>query len=128
MGNVELAKSSGRLRLQKFAGQFHSPRSSATATTERVLNYIWLGFLIVAVLVGGFTGKLPALTKGAFDAAETAVMKIALPLVGIMAIWLEIMRLAERAGLVQFIARALRPVTRRLFPDVPRTIRPWVRW
>jgi spore maturation protein SpmA len=119
VGNVELAKSSGRLRLQKFAGQFHSPRSSATATTERVLNYIWLGFLIVAVLVGGFTGKLPALTKGAFDAAETAVMKIALPLVGIMAIWLGIMRLAERAGLVQFIARALRPVMRRLFPDVP---------
>jgi spore maturation protein SpmA len=84
-----------------------------------MLNYIWLGFLVVAVLVGGFTGKLPALTKGAFDAAETAVMKIALPLVGIMAIWLGIMRLAERAGLVQLIARALRPVMRRLFPDVP---------
>src|SRR5437762_8444575 len=46
-------------------------------------------------------------------------MKIALPLVGIMAIWLGIMRLAERAGLVQLIARALRPVMRRLFPDVP---------
>jgi spore maturation protein SpmA len=84
-----------------------------------VLNYIWLAFLIVAVVVGGFTGKLPALTKGAFETAEMAVMKIALPLVGIMAIWLGIMRLAERSGLVQIIARALRPVMRRLFPDVP---------
>jgi spore maturation protein SpmA len=46
-------------------------------------------------------------------------MVIALPLVGIMAIWLGIMRLAERAGLVQLIAQGLRPVLRRLFPDVP---------
>ena len=76
-------------------------------------------FLLIAVLVGGFTGKLPEMTKGAFETAETAVMKIALPLVGVMAIWLGIMRLAERSGLVQVIARALRPLMRRLFPDVP---------
>ncbi|MGZ5021646.1 MAG: nucleoside recognition domain-containing protein [Chthoniobacterales bacterium] len=85
-----------------------------------MLNYIWLTFLLVAVIVGGFSGNLPAVTKGAFEAAEMAVMKIALPLVGIMAIWLGIMRLAERAGLVQIIARALSPIMRRLFPDVPR--------
>jgi spore maturation protein SpmA len=84
-----------------------------------MLNWIWLAMLIVAVLVGGFTGRMPELTKGAFETAEVAVMKIALPLVGIMAIWLGIMRLAERAGLVQIIAQALRPVLRRLFPDVP---------
>ena len=84
-----------------------------------MLNWIWLAMLIVAVLVGGLTGRMPELTKGAFETAEVAVMKIALPLVGIMAIWLGIMRLAERAGLVQIIAQALRPVLRRLFPDVP---------
>lgn len=84
-----------------------------------MLNWIWLSFLLIAVLVGGFSGKLPQITKGAFETAEIAVMKIALPLVGIMAIWLGIMRLAERAGLVQIIARALRPLMRRLFPDVP---------
>ena len=84
-----------------------------------MLNYIWLAFLLVAVLVGGFTGKLPEMTKGAFEMAETAVMKIALPLVGVMAIWLGIMRLAERSGLVQVLARALRPLMVRLFPEVP---------
>lgn len=84
-----------------------------------MLNWIWLAFLLLAVLVGGFSGKLPEMTKGAFETAESAVMKIALPLVGIMAIWLGIMRLAERSGLVQIIARALRPLMRRLFPDVP---------
>jgi len=84
-----------------------------------MLNYIWLAFLLVAVLVGGFTGKLPEMTKGAFETAGDAVMKIALPLVGVMAIWLGIMRLAERSGLVQIIAWVLRPVLRRLFPEVP---------
>ncbi len=84
-----------------------------------MLNYIWLSFLLVAVLVGGFTGKLPEMTKGAFETAEIAVMKIALPLIGIWAIWLGIMRLAEQSGLVQLLARALRPVMRRLFPEVP---------
>ncbi len=84
-----------------------------------MLNWIWLGFLLIAVLVGGFNGKLPDMTKGAFETAESAVMKIALPLVGLMAIWLGIMRLAERSGLVQIIARALQPLMRRLFPDVP---------
>ncbi|MEI9892813.1 MAG: nucleoside recognition domain-containing protein [Chthoniobacter sp.] len=84
-----------------------------------MLNWIWLAFLVIAVLVGGFTGKLPQMTTGAFEAASDAVMKIALPLVGVMAIWLGIMRLAERSGLVQLIARALRPLLRILFPEVP---------
>jgi spore maturation protein SpmA len=57
-------------------------------------------------------------TKGAIDGAKTAVI-IALGLIGIMAMWLGIMRLAERAGVVQRIARALRPLMQRLFPDVP---------
>jgi spore maturation protein SpmA len=84
-----------------------------------MLNWIWLSFLIIAVLVGGFSGKLPEMTKGAFETAETAVMKIALPLIGIWAIWLGIMRLAEQSGLVQLLAQALRPIMRRLFPEVP---------
>ena len=84
-----------------------------------VLNFIWLSMLLVSVIVGGFTGRLDVMTKGAFTQAEDAVMKIALPLVGLMAIWMGMMRLAERAGLVQVLARALKPVMRRLFPDVP---------
>ena len=48
-----------------------------------MLNYIWLAFLLVAVLVGGFTGRLPQMTTGAFDMAKVAVMNIALPLIGL---------------------------------------------
>ena len=62
--------------------------------------------LLVSVIVGGFTGRLDVMTKGAFTQAEDAVMKIALPLVGLMAIWMGMMRLAERAGLVQVLAPA----------------------
>lgn len=84
-----------------------------------MLNLIWLAFILIAVIVGGIGGKFDVMTKGAFESAKTAVMDVALPLVGLMAIWLGIMRLAERSGLVAILARGLRPVLRRLFPDVP---------
>ena len=84
-----------------------------------MLNYLWLALVLLAALIGAATGRIAEVTAGAFQMADTAVMKIALPLVGIMALWLGLMRLAERSGLVQQLARALRPVLRRLFPEVP---------
>ncbi|MBX3735949.1 MAG: hypothetical protein KF715_04600 [Candidatus Didemnitutus sp.] len=90
-----------------------------TNTARPMLNYLWLALVALAVLIGGATGHLPDVTSAAFQAAETAVMKIALPLAGIMALWLGLMRLAEKSGLVQQLARGLRPVMRWLFPDVP---------
>ena len=84
-----------------------------------MLNYIWLGLVVLAVIIGGCTDNLKAVADKRFEMAEFAVMKTALPLVGIMALWLGIMRLAERAGLVALLARALRPLMRWLFPDVP---------
>lgn len=84
-----------------------------------MLNVIWLLMILVAVLVGGFTGRLPSMITGAFDTAGDAVMKVAFPLMGLWALWLGVMRLAEQAGLVTLLARALRPLMRRLFPEVP---------
>jgi spore maturation protein SpmA len=84
-----------------------------------MLNYIWLGLVVLAVIIGGFTDNLKAVADKSFEMAEFAVMRIALPLVGIMALWLGIMRLAERAGLVARLARMLRPLMVWLFPDVP---------
>ena len=83
-----------------------------------MLNYIWLALVLLAVAIGGWNDRFKEVTAGAFDGAATAVT-IALGLIGIMALWLGVMRLAERAGLVQKIARGLRPIMRRLFPDVP---------
>src|SRR5690606_2557402 len=56
---------------------------------------------------------------GAFQSAKDAVMTIALPLAGLFALWLGVMRLAELSRLVTLLGRALRPITRRLFPEVP---------
>ncbi|HEY3662581.1 MAG TPA: nucleoside recognition domain-containing protein [Chthoniobacterales bacterium] len=83
-----------------------------------MLNYIWLALVLLAVTIGGWNGHLKEVTEGAFDGAKTAVT-IALGLIGIMALWLGVMRLAERAGLVQKLALLLRPVMSRLFPGVP---------
>lgn len=83
-----------------------------------MLNLIWLGLVLAAVLIGGASGRLKEVADGAVKGAETAVT-LALGLIGVMTVWLGIMRLAERSGFVQIIARALRPVMTRLFPDVP---------
>lgn len=84
-----------------------------------MLNYIWLGLVLLAVLLGGASGQLPEVTTAAFEACKTAVMTIALPLAGVMALWLGLMRLAEKSGLMHAVARLLRPIMTRLFPDVP---------
>jgi spore maturation protein SpmA len=84
-----------------------------------MLNYIWLGLVLLAVMLGGFAGKLQEVTGAAFEACKTAVMTIALPLAGVMALWLGLMKIAEKSGLVNLLARALRPLLRWLFPDVP---------
>jgi len=84
-----------------------------------MLNYIWLGLVLLAVIIGGLTDTLSAMTDKGLDMARVAVIDIAFPLIGIMALWLGIMRLAERSGLVTLLARLLAPVMRRLFPEVP---------
>jgi spore maturation protein A len=83
-----------------------------------MLNYIWFALMAIALVVAIFTGTAPAVTKGAIDSAKTGV-DIALGLVGIMTLWLGIMRVAEKAGLITMLGRLLRPFSRLLFPDVP---------
>lgn len=88
-----------------------------------MLNYIWATLLLVGLCaaalfgnVSGDTGVVAAiLTK-----SKSAVMDIALPLAGLMIFWLGVMRVMEKAGLLELAARALAPIMSRLFPDVPR--------
>ncbi len=83
-----------------------------------MLNYIWFALMAIALVVAIFMGTAPAVTKGAIDSAKTGV-DIALGLVGIMTLWLGIMRVAEKAGLIAMLGRLLRPFSRLLFPEVP---------
>lgn len=83
-----------------------------------MLNGLWLGLVVAAALLGGFLGRMQGVVDGAVTGAQQAV-NLALALIGIMAFWLGLMRLAEKAGLVERVARFLQPVLRRLFPEVP---------
>jgi spore maturation protein A len=83
-----------------------------------MLNYIWFGLMAIALVVAAINGTADAVTKGAVESASAAV-QIAIGLVGIMTLWLGMMRVAEAAGLVSLVGRALSPVLRWLFPEVP---------
>jgi spore maturation protein A len=83
-----------------------------------MLNYIWFGLMAIALVVAAFNGTVDGVTRGAMESASTAV-QIAIGLVGIMTLWLGMMRVAEAAGLVSLLGRAVRPLLRRLFPEVP---------
>lgn len=74
--------------------------------------------MAVAVVVAGVNGRIPELTRAALAAAGTA-STFAIGLVGALALWTGLMRVAEEAGLARFVAWIFRPVLRRLFPEVP---------
>jgi spore maturation protein SpmA len=91
------------------------------------LNYIWSGFFLVgfvaALLQWLFLGDTEIFKKiidGTFESARAAVMDIALPLAGVMTLWLGIMNIGEKAGAVGWLARVIAPFFSRIFPDVPK--------
>ncbi|HEX9983836.1 MAG TPA: nucleoside recognition domain-containing protein [Thermoanaerobaculia bacterium] len=83
-----------------------------------MLNYIWFALMAIALVVAAFNGTIDGVTKGAVDMAKTAV-EIAIGLVGMMTLWLGMMKIAEAAGLVALLGRIMRPLARWLFPEVP---------
>ncbi|MDF0692705.1 nucleoside recognition domain-containing protein [Aquirufa ecclesiirivi] len=90
------------------------------------LNWIWFLFFGIAFVVAliqflffGNTEIFKILVDGMFDSAEMAVMKIALPLAGVMTFFMGILQIGEKAGAIQFLAKRIRPFFTRLFPEIP---------
>lgn len=90
------------------------------------LNWIWFLFFGVAFIVAliqfvffGNADIFKILVDGMFDSAEMAVMKIALPLAGVMTFFMGILQIGEKAGAIQFLARRIKPFFTRLFPEIP---------
>jgi spore maturation protein A len=108
-----------------------------------MLNHIWFWMIILSILIAGgkdiynectsesvdkttmsdknlndstYLGKI---TNAAIESAGTAV-KLSIGLIGVMALWLGLMRVAEEAGIIKIIARIVRPITKRLFPGIPK--------
>lgn len=91
-----------------------------------VLNYIWIAFFLIAFLMAlgklvifGDTSVFPAIIDSTFASSKTA-FEISLGLTGVLSLWLGIMRIGEKGGVVAIIARWLSPLFCRLFPDIPK--------
>ena len=91
-----------------------------------VLNYIWIAFFIIAFVIAlvkliffGDFEVFPAMMDSTFSSSKTA-FEISLGLTGVLALWLGIMKIGEKGGLVNLLARVLSPVFTRLFPDIPK--------
>ena len=90
-----------------------------------VLNYIWIAFFVIAfviavvrLIVFGDFEVFPAIMSSTFDTAKTA-FEISLGLTGVLSLWMGIMKIGEKGGVVNVLARWLSPVFSRLFPDIP---------
>src|SRR6266550_9244068 len=83
-----------------------------------VMNIVFVLLFVAAAIAGAVKGDVKAVGQGAFDGAAQGVT-LAIGLIGVMALWLGLLKIAERAGLVDKLARAVRPIFRPLFRDVP---------
>lgn len=91
-----------------------------------VLNYIWIGFFLIAFIVGiirliffGDAEVMPAIMNSTFETSKTA-FEISLGLTGVLSLWMGIMKIGEKGGVVQHLARLLSPVFEKLFPEIPK--------
>lgn len=91
-----------------------------------VLNYIWIAFFAIAFVIAvikllcfGDTEVFPAIMNSTFDTAKTA-FEISLGLTGVLSLWLGVMKIGERGGVVNAMARLLSPVFTKLFPEIPK--------
>ena len=91
-----------------------------------VLNYIWVAFFLIAFIIAlvkliflGDTEVFPAMMNSTFETSKTAI-EISLGLTGVLSLWLGVMKIGERGGVVNALARVLSPLFTRLFPDIPK--------
>ena len=82
------------------------------------MNYIFYFLIVFSIIAGAVNGKLPDVVSAILTGAGLSV-KIALSLIGIMAFWLGMMNIAQKSGLIEVIARLIKPVTKRLFNEIP---------
>ena len=83
-----------------------------------MLNYLWAGMILVGVVYGAFSGRMPDITNAALDSAKDAV-SLCITMIGVMSFWTGIMEIASRAGIIETAAKKMKPLIRFLFPEIP---------
>lgn len=84
-----------------------------------MLNYLWAGMIAVGIIYAVFSGNMEAVTNGALDASKEAV-SLCLSMCGVMALWMGLMEIAQRSGLVERMTRGISPFVNFLFPKIPK--------
>ena len=82
------------------------------------MNYIFYGLIVISIITGALNGRLQEVVNSILTGAELSV-KVAFSLIGVMAFWLGMMKIAQESGLVDFITKLIKPVTKRLFKEIP---------
>lgn len=95
-----------------------APTSTTTREADAMVNAVWVSLIAAGVITGLLTGTSEAVTRAALDSAGSAVT-LCLGLVGAMALWCGVMKIAEEAGIARSLARVVAPAARLLFPSVP---------
>lgn len=84
-----------------------------------MLNYIWAGMILLGIVYGTLTGNMEALTNAAMDSAGEAV-SLCITTFGIMALWMGLMEIAQKSGLIAKLTKGIQPFISFLFPDIPK--------
>ncbi|KNY27154.1 nucleoside recognition domain-containing protein [Pseudobacteroides cellulosolvens] len=84
-----------------------------------MLNYIWMGMLLIGFIIGGLNGRLETVTQAAFNSSKSAV-ELSIGLLGILCLWTGLMGVAEKSGLLNKLAYLVSPLIRVLFPQIPK--------
>lgn len=82
------------------------------------MNYIFYFLIVISIIIGAINGKLTDVVNSILTGAELSV-KVAFSLIGIMAFWLGMMKIADKCGLIKFIAKVIKPITKKLFNEIP---------
>lgn len=82
------------------------------------MNYIFYFLIVISIIIGAINGKLSDVVNSILTGAELSV-KVAFSLIGIMAFWLGMMKIADKCGLIKFISKVIKPVTKILFNEIP---------
>ncbi|MBC2855018.1 nucleoside recognition protein [Cetobacterium sp. 2A] len=83
-----------------------------------MINGVWMGLILIGIVVSFLNGNVQGVTDAAINSSKSAV-EISIGLVGVMSLWLGIMAVAKEAGLVDAMGRGLRPLLKKLFPEIP---------
>lgn len=84
-----------------------------------MLNYIWGSMILIGIIYGSLTGRMEAVTNAALDSSREAV-SLCITMIGVMALWMGLMEIAEKTGLIEKWTKAISPFVSFMFPDIPK--------